>query len=61
MPRTVWLDGKTGKNVLQWPVVEVEALRGAHSSYKDIELQPTDVLKVDGADGQQVLYIMEVV
>ncbi|CAM6115791.1 unnamed protein product [Calypogeia fissa] len=54
IPRTVWLDPKTGKNVLQWPVEEVEALRGAHVSYKDIDLSPTDVVQVDGGDGQQL-------
>ncbi|CAM6104416.1 unnamed protein product [Calypogeia fissa] len=54
IPRTVWLDGKTGRYLLQWPIVEMEDLRGAHSNYNDIELQPTDVIKVDGGDGQQL-------
>lgn len=55
IPRTIWLDPKTMKNVLQWPVEELEALRGAHASYEDIELKPTEVVKVNGGDGQQVL------
>ncbi|CAM6106224.1 unnamed protein product [Calypogeia fissa] len=54
IPRTLWLDGLTSKNLLQWPVTEVEALRGAKSSHENILLNPTDVVKVTGADGPQL-------
>lgn len=51
IPRTVWLDGKTSKNLLQWPVQEVEGLRGAIATHENIKLQPADVVKVQGGDG----------
>lgn len=48
------MDDKTQKNLLTWPVVEVDALRGAHMNYGVIDLPPGAVMKVEGGDGQQV-------
>ncbi|CAM6125699.1 unnamed protein product [Calypogeia fissa] len=54
IPRVIWLDGMTSKNLLQWPVEELESLRGAKTSHRDIRLEPTDVIKVAGGDGNQL-------
>jgi beta-fructofuranosidase len=54
IPRTIWLDGMTQKNLLTWPVQEVEALRGARVNYQNIVLNDGDVIKVDGGDGSQL-------
>lgn len=55
LPRTLWLDGSTTKSLLQWPVAEVDALRGAKSTSGNILLEPAKVVKVKGGDGPQVL------
>ncbi len=49
------LDEKTSTNLLVWPVEELEALRGEKTSHRNIELSPTDVIKIAGGDGNQVL------
>jgi hypothetical protein len=42
-------------NLLVWPVEELDALRGEKTSLRNIKLSPTDVVKVAGGDGNQVL------
>ncbi|CAM6128777.1 unnamed protein product [Calypogeia fissa] len=54
IPREIWLDDKTQKNLLTWPVQEVNNLRGAKASYQDITLLDGDVIKVEGGDGPQL-------
>jgi hypothetical protein len=39
IPRTVLLDTKTGSNLLQWPVVEVETLRIRGKSFDDFTVE----------------------
>ncbi|KAG6552025.1 hypothetical protein Mapa_006331 [Marchantia paleacea] len=54
LPRAIWLDAKTGSNILQWPVEEVDRLRGGLTSHDSTVLQPRDILKVKGGDGPQL-------
>ncbi|CAM6083043.1 unnamed protein product [Calypogeia fissa] len=54
IPRTIWLDEKTNKNLVTWPVEEVNSLRGAKASYQNIQLNEGDVIQVKGGDGSQL-------
>lgn len=47
IPRTVLLDTKTGSNLLQWPVVEVENLRMRGKRFDGLDLQPGSVVPLD--------------
>ncbi|VAH49964.1 unnamed protein product [Triticum turgidum subsp. durum] len=44
IPRTVLMDTKTGSNLLQWPVVEVENLRMRGKRFDGLDLQPGSVV-----------------
>nr|CAB3486992.1 unnamed protein product [Digitaria exilis] len=52
IPRTVWLD-PSGKQLLQWPIEEVEALRGKSVTLKDKVIKPGQHLKVTGIQTAQ--------
>ena len=55
IPRTVLLDTKTGSNLLQWPVVEVENLRMSGKSFGGIALDRGSVVPLDvGGKATQV-------
>ncbi|KAG0525696.1 hypothetical protein BDA96_06G078900 [Sorghum bicolor] len=52
IPRTVWLD-PSGKQLLQWPVEEVEALRGKAVTLKNRVIKPGQHVEVTGIQTAQ--------
>uniref|UniRef100_A0ACD5WDG4 Uncharacterized protein n=2 Tax=Avena sativa TaxID=4498 RepID=A0ACD5WDG4_AVESA len=52
IPRKVWLE-HGGKQLLQWPVEEVEALRGKLASLNDRVIKPGDSVEVTGIQTAQ--------
>jgi beta-fructofuranosidase len=54
IPRTVLMDTKTGNNLLQWPVVEVENLRMRGKRFDGLDLQPGSVVPLDVGGATQV-------
>ncbi|KAJ7516165.1 hypothetical protein O6H91_22G045400 [Diphasiastrum complanatum] len=54
IPRTLVLDHHTGSNLLQWPISELDSLRGDKVVKQDILLDGGAMLKVDGASGAQL-------
>uniref|UniRef100_K3Y661 Cell wall invertase n=1 Tax=Setaria italica TaxID=4555 RepID=K3Y661_SETIT len=52
IPRTVWLD-PSGKQLLQWPIEEVEALRGKSVTVKDRVIKPGQRVEVIGLQTAQ--------
>ncbi|KAI9076641.1 hypothetical protein K1719_041406 [Acacia pycnantha] len=47
IPRTVAFDRKTGSNLLQWPVEEVDKLRLRSKEFKDMKAEPGSVVPLD--------------
>nr|AAM52062.1 vacuolar acid invertase PsI-1 [Pisum sativum] len=47
IPRIVKLDKKTGSNLLQWPVAEVESLRLKSDEFKNLKVKPGAVVSLD--------------
>ncbi|GFZ15206.1 glycosyl hydrolases family 32 protein [Actinidia rufa] len=45
IPRTVVFDVKTGTNILQWPVKEVEELRRNSTEFNGVELAPGSIIR----------------
>ncbi len=54
IPQTVVVDSKTGLNIIQWPIEEVESLRISEQVQTGVKLDANAILKVDGATGSQV-------
>lgn len=54
IPRTVVLDTKTGSNLLQWPVEEVESLRLSSKEFDGIEVKTGTVVPLDVGTATQV-------
>ncbi|KAL6903773.1 hypothetical protein ACP4OV_004586 [Aristida adscensionis] len=54
IPRTVLLDTKTGSNLLQWPVVEVENLRMRGKSFDGVALDRGAVVPLDVGKATQM-------
>jgi beta-fructofuranosidase len=54
IPRTLALDSKTGVNLIEWPIEEVDALRGEKLSMTDVKLNAGALVEVEGAAGGQV-------
>ncbi|XP_047321729.1 beta-fructofuranosidase, soluble isoenzyme I-like [Impatiens glandulifera] len=54
IPRTVVLDRKTGSNLLQWPVEEVEKLRLNSTEFNGLELGPGTVIPLNITSATQV-------
>ncbi|KAE8805201.1 Beta-fructofuranosidase, insoluble isoenzyme 4 [Hordeum vulgare] len=52
IPRTIWLDIH-GKQLLQWPVEEVESLRGNEINHQGLELKKGGLFEIKGADSFQ--------
>ncbi|GJN03019.1 hypothetical protein PR202_ga20417 [Eleusine coracana subsp. coracana] len=52
IPRTVWLD-PTGKQLMQWPIEEVEALRGKSVTLKNRVVKPGQHVEVTGLQTAQ--------
>ncbi|MFS7903656.1 putative beta-fructofuranosidase [Helianthus anomalus] len=53
IPRTVWLD-PSGKQLLQWPIAELETLRHKNVQLSDKELKKGDIVEVAGINVAQV-------
>ncbi|KAL4194752.1 hypothetical protein AMTRI_Chr05g70040 [Amborella trichopoda] len=53
IPRTLWLD-KSGKQLVQWPVVEIESLRGKKVDIVDKVLASGSVVEVPNVTAAQV-------
>ncbi|KAK7406230.1 hypothetical protein VNO78_07850 [Psophocarpus tetragonolobus] len=47
IPRTVALDRKTGRNLLQWPVAEVESLRLRSDEFQNLTVNPGSVVPLE--------------
>ncbi|KAI7740469.1 hypothetical protein M8C21_003693 [Ambrosia artemisiifolia] len=47
IPREVVFDKKTGTNILQWPIKEVEKLRSKSTVYKKVVLEPGSLVPLD--------------
>jgi hypothetical protein len=54
IPRTVAVDSKTGVNLIQWPIEEVESLRTNKQVQTGLKLDASALVKVDGTAGSQV-------
>ncbi|XP_065871286.1 acid beta-fructofuranosidase 1, vacuolar-like isoform X2 [Euphorbia lathyris] len=54
IPRTVLFDNKTGTNVIQWPVDEIETLRLNSSDFDDILIPPGSVVPIDIGSATQL-------
>ncbi|KAM3336354.1 hypothetical protein ACQJBY_030380 [Aegilops geniculata] len=52
IPRTIWLDSH-GKQLLQWPVEEVESLRGNEINHQGLVLKKGGLFEIKGADSFQ--------
>lgn len=48
------LDRKTGSNLLQWPVAEIESLRLRSDEFKNLKAKPGSVVSVDIETATQV-------
>lgn len=53
IPRTMWLS-PDGKQLLQWPVEELETLRGQNVQMKNQNLKVGDHVEVKGITAAQV-------
>lgn len=54
IPRTVLFDKKTGTNLLQWPVEEVEKLRVNSKDFDNVEVKPGSIVQLDVGSATQV-------
>jgi beta-fructofuranosidase len=55
VPRTLVLESKTGgANLLQWPIEEIDSLRGCKISQTDVKLDAGAIVEIKGAAGDQV-------
>ncbi|KOM32606.1 hypothetical protein LR48_Vigan01g216200 [Vigna angularis] len=59
IPRTVRLDTKTGSNLLQWPVAEVESLRLRSDEFKSLKAKPGSVVSLDIETATQLDVVAE--
>ncbi|KAK7389286.1 hypothetical protein VNO78_24152 [Psophocarpus tetragonolobus] len=59
IPRTVKLDTKTGSNLLQWPVAEVESLRLRSDEFKNLKAKPGSVVSLDIETATQLDIVAE--
>lgn len=53
IPRQIWLD-KGGKRLIQWPIQEVEKLRGHKITTEGENLASGSILEVSGITASQV-------
>ncbi|GAB4825935.1 Beta-fructofuranosidase, soluble isoenzyme I [Ancistrocladus abbreviatus] len=54
IPRVVTFDKKTGTNILQWPVEELESLRSSSKQFDDVFLKPGSMVKLDVGSAAQL-------
>ncbi|XP_073220755.1 acid beta-fructofuranosidase isoform X2 [Cicer arietinum] len=59
IPRTVVLDKKTGSNLLQWPVEEVESLRLKSNKFENLKAMPGSVVSLDIETATQLDIVAE--
>ncbi|XP_040986885.1 acid beta-fructofuranosidase-like [Juglans microcarpa x Juglans regia] len=59
IPRTVLLDTKTGTNLLQWPVEEVDSLRLTSKVFDKVEVKAGSVVPLDVGTATQVDIVAE--
>ncbi|XP_076887746.1 beta-fructofuranosidase, insoluble isoenzyme 1-like isoform X2 [Bidens hawaiensis] len=52
IPRMVWLD-PSGKQLLQWPIQELETLRGKKKKLKNVKLNKGDIKEIKGITAAQ--------
>lgn len=57
IPRSLWLD-KSGKQLVQWPIAEVERLRGHQVELPSKLLEEGSVLEVTGITAAQVSFFV---
>nr|KAJ0203146.1 hypothetical protein LSAT_V11C500289310 [Lactuca sativa] len=53
IPRMVWLD-PSGKQLLQWPIHELETLRGQKKNIRNVKLNKGDSMEIKGITAAQV-------
>jgi len=51
----VALDKKTGSNLIQWPVAEVESLRLRSDEFQNLKVKPGSVVPLEIGTAAQVL------
>lgn len=56
IPRIVKLDKKTGSNLIQWPVAEVESLRLRSDEFMNLKVKPGAVVSLDIGTAAQVCF-----
>lgn len=54
IPRTIVFDKKTGSNILQWPVQEVESLRLTSKSFQNLKVAPGSVIPLHVGSATQL-------
>ncbi|KAK3038460.1 hypothetical protein RJ639_029758 [Escallonia herrerae] len=54
IPRTIIFDKKTGSNILQWPIEEVEKLRLNSDEFNQLEVRAGSVVSLDVSSGSQL-------
>ncbi|KAL2595218.1 hypothetical protein AAZV13_11G028100 [Glycine max] len=59
IPRTVTLDKKTGSNLLQWPVAEVESLRLRSEEFQNLKVTPGSVVPLEIGTAAQLDIVAE--
>ncbi|CAL5187622.1 unnamed protein product [Lathyrus oleraceus] len=59
IPRTVLLDKKTGSNLLQWPVEEVESLRMHSDKFENLTAKPGSIVSLDIPAANQLDIVAE--
>lgn len=59
VPRTVLLDKATGSNLVQWPVEEVESLRGDEKKFENVSLVPGSIVPLDLDSASQLDIVAE--
>ncbi|GAV85479.1 Glyco_hydro_32N domain-containing protein/Glyco_hydro_32C domain-containing protein/DUF3357 domain-containing protein [Cephalotus follicularis] len=59
IPRTVLLDTKTGSNLLQWPVEEVQSLRLSSKKFEKVQVKPGSVVPLAVGPATQLDIIAE--
>lgn len=59
VPRTLVLDQKTGANLLQWPVEEIDSLRLNSNEFVNIKVKPGSVVPLDVGPATQLDIVAE--
>uniref|UniRef100_A0A5B6ZY93 beta-fructofuranosidase n=1 Tax=Davidia involucrata TaxID=16924 RepID=A0A5B6ZY93_DAVIN len=54
IPRTILLDRKTGSNILQWPVEEIEKLRVSSREFDKVVMEAGSVMPIDVGTATQL-------